>query len=139
MCVQVTFGTDTRLYECLSSSRTYKMIREQNWRHTFKHGELMTISTPSTSHFPLFTNPPFLSSAGLNDLYSATQKNLGTETKLWQQLEQELDMQKSIRLEKKVSYSIFLIIRLLSLYHNGMCVFIAHLTDNPPAIGKEHS
>jgi len=41
--------------------------------------------------------------AGLNDLYSATQKNLGTETKLRQQLEQELEMQKSIRQEKKPS------------------------------------
>ena len=114
VCVQVTFGTDTRLYECLPSFRTYKMIREQNWRHTFKHGELMAISTPSTSPLPTLYKPsPSLPSAGLNDLYSATQKNLGTETKLRQQLEQELDMQKSIRQEKEVSYSIFLIIRIL--------------------------
>ena len=55
---------------------------------------------------------PFLSpSAGLNDLYSATQKNLGTETKLRQQLEQELEMQRSIRQEKEVSYSFFPTIR----------------------------
>ena len=89
------------------------MIREQNWRHTFKHGELVAISTPSTIPLPtLYKSSPPPPSAGLNDLYSATQKNLGTETKLRQQLEQELEMQKSIRQEKEVSYSFLLRIRI---------------------------
>jgi len=38
------------------------------------------------------TQPSLPTTAGLNDLYSATQKNLGTETKLQQQLKQELEM-----------------------------------------------
>jgi len=119
VCVQVTFGTDTRLYDCLLSFRTYKMIREQNWRHTFKHGELIAISTPSTSPLPTLYRPSLPPSAGLNDLYSATQKNLGTETKLRQQLEQELDMQKSIRQEKEVSSSFFLIASTLARGSQG--------------------
>ena len=41
--------------------------------------------------------------AGLNDLYAATQRNLDTESKRRSQLEQELDMMKSIRTEKEVS------------------------------------
>ena len=41
--------------------------------------------------------------AGLNDLYAATQRNLDTESKRRSQLEQELDMLKSIRTEKEVS------------------------------------
>ena len=41
--------------------------------------------------------------AGLNDLYSSTQKNLETETKLRQQLSQELVLQKGIREEKETA------------------------------------
>ena len=71
------------------------------------------------THVPLFsshsTDPPIPTSPGLNNLYLATQKNPGTETTLRQQLEQELEMQKSIRQEKEVSYSFFPIIR-ISLY-----------------------
>ena len=63
----------------------------------------LVVPTPSTfppSHsLKALPSPP---SAGLNDLYLATQKNLGTETKLWQQLELELEMQKSIGQEKEV-------------------------------------
>ena len=40
--------------------------------------------------------------ADLNDLYSATQRNLDTETKRRSQLQQELDMLKSVRAEKEV-------------------------------------
>lgn len=40
--------------------------------------------------------------AGLNDLYSATQRNLDTESKRRTQLEQELGMVKSVRTEKEV-------------------------------------
>ena len=40
--------------------------------------------------------------AGLNQLYSASQKTLGTEQKLRQQLEQELELQKNARKEKEV-------------------------------------
>ena len=57
VCVQVTFGRDAKLYECLPSLRTYKMIREQNWRHTFKHGELMAVSIPSTFPLPILYKP----------------------------------------------------------------------------------
>ena len=41
--------------------------------------------------------------AGLNDLYSATQKNLETETKLRQQLSQELAIQRGIKEEKETA------------------------------------
>ena len=84
------------------------------------------VSSHMTTHIPIFlpspyfllpTNPPFPPSAGLNDLYSATHKNLGTETKLRQQLEQELEMKKSIRQEKEVSYSFFPVIGILLLEH----------------------
>ena len=40
---------------------------------------------------------------GLNDLYAATQRSLDTETKRRSQLQQELDVIKSIRTEKEVS------------------------------------
>ena len=40
--------------------------------------------------------------AGLNDLYAASQKSLDTEQRLRLQLEQELEMQKSVREEKDV-------------------------------------
>ena len=46
--------------------------------------------------------------AGLNDLYAATQRNLDTESKRRSQLEQELDMLKSIRTEKEVSQGLML-------------------------------
>ena len=92
------------------------------WTH------VLLFSSPLSTDLPIPTNP------GLNNLYLATQKNPGTETKLRQQLEQELEMQKSIRQEKEVSYSFFPIIRIL--YHNGMCVSITHLTDIPPTIRK---
>ena len=40
--------------------------------------------------------------SGLNELYSATQRNLDTESKRRSQLEQELEILKSIRAEKEV-------------------------------------
>ena len=44
--------------------------------------------------------------AGLNDLYSATQRNLDTESKRRTQLQQELDVLKSARTEKEVSWGL---------------------------------
>ena len=41
--------------------------------------------------------------AGLNDLYSATQRTLNTETRRRTQLEQELELLKTARAEKEVS------------------------------------
>ena len=40
--------------------------------------------------------------AGLNDLYSASQKSLESEMKLRKQLEEELDLVKSLKQEKEV-------------------------------------
>ena len=40
--------------------------------------------------------------SGLNELYSATQRNLDTESKRRSQLEQELEIIKSVRAEKEV-------------------------------------
>ena len=45
----------------------------------------------------------FVSRAGLNDLYAASQKNLDVEQNLRQQLEQELDTMKRLKEEKEVS------------------------------------
>ena len=41
--------------------------------------------------------------AGLNEMYSASQRSLETERKLRQQLEQEVEMHRSIRQEKEAS------------------------------------
>ena len=41
--------------------------------------------------------------SGINDMYSASQRTLDAEQKLRQQLEQEIETQKSIRQEKEVS------------------------------------
>jgi len=40
--------------------------------------------------------------AGLNEMYSASQRSLETERKLRQQLEQEVEMHRSIKQEKEV-------------------------------------
>ncbi len=40
--------------------------------------------------------------AGLNEMYGASQRSLETERKLRQQLEQEVEMHRSIRQEKEV-------------------------------------
>ena len=42
--------------------------------------------------------------AGLNDLYSASQKTLESEMKLRKQLEEELDLVKSLKQEKEVRH-----------------------------------
>ena len=47
-------------------------------------------------------NLPFMYRAGLDDLYASAQKSLDAERKMRQQLEQELEMQKSAREEKDV-------------------------------------
>ena len=52
------------------------------------------------------------SRAGLNDLYSATQRNLDTETKRRSHLEQELDLLKTTRAEKEVGRGLNLVILL---------------------------
>jgi len=68
--------------------------------HIISHEHTYLYSPP---HFPHSTDPPIPTCPGLNDLYLATQKNPGTETKLPQQLEQELEIQKSIRQEKETA------------------------------------
>ena len=45
--------------------------------------------------------------AGLNDLYSASQKSLESEMKLRKQLEEELDLVKSLKEEKEVCKTIY--------------------------------
>ena len=46
--------------------------------------------------------------SGLSDLYASSRKTLETETKLREQLEQELELQKSIREEKEVWWNAWL-------------------------------
>ena len=40
--------------------------------------------------------------AGLNEMYGASQRSLETEQKLRQQLEQEIELNRSVRQEKEV-------------------------------------
>ena len=46
--------------------------------------------------------------AGLNDLYSSTQRNLDTESRRRSQLEQELELLKTSRAEKEVGQGLIL-------------------------------
>ena len=67
----------------------------------FSHGEaVLIILSCHLCTLTFVSGPPCR--AGLNELYAATQKSLKTEQKLRQQLEQELQLQKSIRQEKEV-------------------------------------
>ena len=51
--------------------------------------------------------------AGLNDLYSASQKSLESEMKLRKQLEDELDLVKSLKQEKEVQHLAWVVERSL--------------------------
>ena len=75
-------------------------------------------------------------SAGLNDLYEASQKSLDSEMKLRQQLEQEIQLMRGLKEEKEVNTMSNLLLFLLFCYlcqllHLFIIFFLHPLTRLP--------